>query len=432
LEWFESTPRYSLNLIISIEKAIPMTNLKNGGADSNELPFTPAEYSTRWEAVYHEMRRRNLNAAVAWSRGGGSFDRFQEVFYLTNYYSCNSGCAYDWMQKGTRAASQCAVILQLDREPILISDDPTVDPRGVATDQIVTDTDVVAALARTLNSEQIVGLVGFIGMDCISATHMYALNSLAPQIEWVEQDDLIVDVRIIKSEAEQEMFRKAGITVSAALDAMFEVIHSGGSEADAAAAAASEVYRRQGNINFCHLAHGPWMGERLTDTPLAGYSQRTPANGELVRGWVYGAMHKGYWLDPGRTTVVGLRPTSDQKHLIESCAGIVERLRAEIRPGVLVKDIAKLGQRLKEEFNGRGPEEDGWFSIFGHGNGLYFEPPVLSTSYEGKHQIFREGMVAATEAFLDLPGVGSAGFEQNFIITANGTELLTTSPLVWW
>jgi methionine aminopeptidase len=34
--------------------------------------------------------------------------------------------------------------------------------------------------------------------------------------------------------------------------------------------------------------------------------------------------------------------------------------------------------------------------------------------------------------FLNLPGIGSAGFEQNFIVTKDGTELLTTTPMIWW
>jgi len=164
---------------------------------------------------------------------------------------------------------------------------------------------------------------------------------------------------------------------------------------------------------------------------MAGYSTATPADGELVRGWVYGAMYQGYWLDPGRTTVVGLRPTPDKKRLVETCAGIVEQLRAAIRPGVLVADIAALGERLRREYYGDEPYAEDWY-VFGHGNGLYFEPPIITPGYEGKHSVFQENMVGAAELFLNLPGVGSAGFEQNFIVTQDGTELLTTTPMIWW
>ncbi len=72
-----------------------------------------------------------------------------------------------------------------------------------------------------------------------------------------------------------------------------------------------------------------------------------------------------------------------------------------------------------------------WRSL-GHGNGLYWEEPNISLDYEGKHQVYKEGMVGSTESFLAIPGVGGAGFEQNFIVTQSGTELLTTTPMIWW
>jgi Xaa-Pro dipeptidase len=394
-------------------------------------PFCAEEYRARWRAVHDAMRERGLSTAVVWSRGGGGWDRFQEAFYLTNYYSCNSGYLYDGMQQGTRAAAHCAVILQSNQEPLLIADDPTLDRAIIATARIDAGTDVVALLAAALKREGIEGTVGFVGSDCISAKHMTALSELTPQIVWQDEDDLVLDVRVIKSAAELEVFRYAGETVSAALSTLFEVIFAGGSQADAAGEAAREVYRRQGHINQILIGHGPWTTERITDTPTAGYSTTVPANGDLVRGWVYGAMCQGYWLDPGRTSVAGLKPTSDQRRLVESCANIVEHLRAAIRPGVSVAEIAELGERLRRDYYGDQVVDEDWY-VFGHGNGLYFEPPIITPGYDGKHAVFKENMVGATELFLNLPGVGSAGFEQNFIVTQDGTELLTTTPLIWW
>ena len=48
------------------------------------------------------------------------------------------------------------------------------------------------------------------------------------------------------------------------------------------------------------------------------------------------------------------------------------------------------------------------------------------------HPGIRENMVMSTETFMATEGVGSAGFEQNFIVTAQGTELITNNPLLWW
>ena len=44
---------------------------------------------------------------------------------------------------------------------------------------------------------------------------------------------------------------------------------------------------------------------------------------------------------------------------------------------------------------------------------------------------FEEGMVLGVEAFVQRAGVGSAGFEQNAIVGADGLELLTTTPMLY-
>lgn len=60
-----------------------------------ELPFARAEYEARWTAVHAEMRRRNLDSVVIIGRGGGTYERFQDVYYLTNYYSTQSSYIQD-------------------------------------------------------------------------------------------------------------------------------------------------------------------------------------------------------------------------------------------------------------------------------------------------------------------------------------------------
>jgi Xaa-Pro aminopeptidase len=41
-------------------------------------------------------------------------------------------------------------------------------------------------------------------------------------------------------------------------------------------------------------------------------------------------------------------------------------------------------------------------------------------------------MVLTAEAFLTQPGVGTAGFENNFIVTDAGTQVLDTTPMLFW
>ena len=40
-------------------------------------------------------------------------------------------------------------------------------------------------------------------------------------------------------------------------------------------------------------------------------------------------------------------------------------------------------------------------------------------------------MVLAAETFLTHPGVGTAGYERNFIVTATGAEILDRTPMLF-
>jgi hypothetical protein len=47
-------------------------------------------------------------------------------------------------------------------------------------------------------------------------------------------------------------------------------------------------------------------------------------------------------------------------------------------------------------------------------------------------EIFEEGMVGSAESFMTREGVGSAGWEQNYIVTRKGIDLITTTPVFWF
>ena len=270
-----------------------------------------------------------------------------------------------------------------------------------------------------------------VGTDFLPLKYWRQLESETSGIEWVPFDDLVLEPRRIKSARELDCMREAGVIATRALDALIEGLLTGKSEAEAAGEAAREVFRSGGHIHMIPVSHGELI-EYFTSDPLAGFNHETPQDGELVRGWAYGPMQQGYWLDPGRTAVVGRRPSNAQKELVETTASIVEQVIAAIRPGVRVMETARLGDRLTAEAGGEKDQAAEKFPLFGHGVGLFFEKPVVSVSMGDEKDVYEPGMVMGIEAFFARKGVGSAGFEQNVIVTDEGTELLTASPMLWW
>lgn len=183
-------------------------------------------------------------------------------------------------------------------------------------------------------------------------------------------------------------------------------------------------------MHMIPISHGEHILNFVSE-PIAAYNHESARQGEIIRGWVYGPMFQGYWIDPGRTTVRG-RPTNSQKEMIETCGGIVEKCIAAIRPGVEVQEVARLGERLFEEAGGEKDQAAEKFPLYGHGIGLFFEKPYISTTMGEPGDVFEENMAFGVEAFLARTGVGSAGFEQNILVAAEGVELLTTSPMYSW
>jgi Xaa-Pro aminopeptidase len=166
--------------------------------------------------------------------------------------------------------------------------------------------------------------------------------------------------------------------------------------------------------------------------PLYGHSNVAPKQGDLVRGWIYGPVREGYWLDPGRTAVCGGAATPDQQSLIEDNARIIETLIDAIRPGVRVMEVAKLGERLVTEASDEKDQAAEKWPHFGHFMGMFFETPYIGTGMCSQDDTFESGTACGVEAFISRKDVGSSGIEQNFIIGEHGNEVITTTPLRWW
>lgn len=390
--------------------------------------FPQDEYERRWRAVYAVLKARGYETAVVWGRSGGTHERCGDVLYLTNFYSTVSGQGLD------RPHAFSGVILSRDEVPELHVGEPDTPLDLLATKRVEWDFDPFRSVAKALGRRKTEGRVALVGSEFLPVKYARRLEEATPSIAWTPEDDLVWSARRIKSPRELECFRRAGETVTAGLNALIGGLVQGKTEAEAAAAAAYEVIRRGGAIHMMPCNHGDRL-RYWCRYPLTGYSQDAPKPGDIVRGWVYGPMFEGYWLDPGRTAVAGGRPSREQRDLIEQAAGIVDRLTEGIRPGVTIAEIVTLGDRL---FEATGREKDQaakMFPIYGHGVGLFFEWPFISTSSmfppQGAQKV-EESMVLGVEVFLGESGVGSAGFEQNIIVRADGTELLTTTPMIWW
>jgi Xaa-Pro dipeptidase len=394
-----------------------------------KMYFPQDEYEDRWSRVYEEIARRGHQVAVVFGRSAGTYERSGDILYLTNFYSTHSGAEAD--TRLWRARGYAAAIMRSAEPPALHTDEADTPRDLLAVENVEWHWDVIEGLAKALRAGGVEGRVAFVGSDFLPVKHYRRLEQLTPAIEWVPEDDLVETVRRIKSERELTCYREGGEIVTAGLDALFEGLLAGRTEAEAAGAAAKEVISRGGAYHMIPVSHGDRI-RFFCRNPLTGYSLDAPADGDLVRGWVYGPIWQGYWLDPGRTTVRGLRPDEGQRRLVEQCAGIVEAIIQALSPGVPVRDVIALGDRMTEQAGGGKDQAGEMWPLYGHGVGQFWEQPWLGADILEGVDDFQAGMVMGVEAFLAHDGVGSAGFEQNVIITPVGAELLTKTPMVFW
>jgi Xaa-Pro aminopeptidase len=394
--------------------------------------FPQDEYETRWTRVYDALAEQGFEWALVWGRSGGTFERYSDVLYLTNYYSSQSGHEYDsheWM-----GISFSALILGGREAPQLIADEPDFpeDELPISLDRYSWEKNVILGAARALRDRGVSGRVAFVGSDFFPMKYMRILEEELPDIEFVPNDELVRELRRVKSPRELDCYREVGQKVTAALDELMKVaVTPGRTQADAAAAGTAELMRRGGIPHMVPVSSGPTLFRHCGD-PLLGFSPDVRLEqGDLVRVWIYGPAWQGYWSDPGRTAIVGGKGTARQREIIELANGIVTRLMNEIRPGRKLVDIVRLGNQLRDEAGTEDDQPGKMWPIYGHGVGLFWEDPWLISTLEDESLTFHEGQTYSTEVFLHWPDVGSAGVEQNFIVGADGNELLTTSPLDW-
>ena len=386
--------------------------------------FPLEEYETRWQRADHALRAEGLDLALIWGRSAGTYDRCADLLYLANYYGNQPG-------QGRRGpAGFAAIVLRPGEAPELFADVHDPRPELVATKRIHACADAFEAVAKILAASP-PSRIALVGSDVVPIKYWRALEASSTRHEWVIRDELVREIRLVKSDRELEAFRTAGAVATHALDSMTRSLLAGASEAEAAGEAARAVFRGGGHVHLLAISHGAYLKHLCTD-PLSGFSPIRPAPGELVRGWVTGPMFQGYWLGPGRTVVSAVPPSVSQRALLEANAAAVQKVIAAIRDGVRVRELVEIGDRCAREFGGTTSELSRQWPLYGHGNGLFFEAPTISTQVGNDADfVLRSNMVVSIEMFFAQPGVGESGFENNVIVTADGSELLSRTPMLF-
>jgi len=227
-------------------------------------------------------------------------------------------------------------------------------------------------------------------------------------------DDVIRDLRIIKTDEELEVIKAACEIADQAMMVALEEISEGKREREIAARM-EYVMKMNGAEKTAFdtiIASGP-----RSAIPHGVASDRRIERGDLVV-IDEGALYHRYHSDMTRTIVVG-SPTEKQRDIYEAVLEAQKKGVDEARPGITAKELDTIVRDVIKEY-GYG---EYFIHSTGHGVGLEIhEWPRVSQADE---TVLQPGMVITVEPGIYLPGFGGVRIEDTIVITENGARRLT-------
>jgi len=164
--------------------------------------------------------------------------------------------------------------------------------------------------------------------------------------------------------------------------------------------------------------NGPWA-------PFSGDPQRKLQKGDPVFVDVAFGM-RGYHSDKTQVYFFGGEPPQDFLKAHQFCIDIQKRLAAMLKPGEIPSKIyetvmASIPANDSEHFMGVSPGNR--VKFLGHGVGLNIDDfPVIAKGFD---EPLEENMILALEPKYAIWGIGMAGVEDTYRVTAHGGECLT-------
>ena len=279
--------------------------------------------------------------------------------------------------------------------------------------------DPMSVLADQLTAAGLSGARLGIEMDYLPAGDYARLTKALPTARFEACENLLAELREIKSTEEIELLRKLSRIADQAITDALGAVRAGDSEMDIAGELTRRVYEL-GAEHFKLLIVA--TGER-SQLPNVGPSTRKLQRGDICRVEIFSVIG-GYQAGVCRTAVVQDAPPMAEKiwqHLVDCKYQIMEM----VRPGASCRSIYDAFIKKLSEMN-LPP-----ISFVGHGIGLHLhENPYLGKTpilgRPGEDAQLKKDMVLGFEPLCYQTGYGFGMQNKDMLlVTASGSELLS-------
>jgi len=240
------------------------------------------------------------------------------------------------------------------------------------------------------------------------------LRSSLGQAKFIDTQQLVEKLRVVKSAQEIECVRRAGAIVATEMKAASEVLREGVAENQVAAAVFNAGVLA--GCEYTGLPHHIMSGHRY-DVCHANWTPKVIAKGELVLLELYGCFER-YHATQMRTFSIG-KPAHEAADAAKLVIEAQDRALSELRPGVSSKFVDALV---------RGPIRTirpDYYNRSGYSTGIGFPPKTAEWETldfnEQSDWAVEEGM-----AFHMLALARGFGISETVVITKHGCERVTS------
>lgn len=393
------------------------------------LPPSQTEFTSRRAKALQEAGRRGLDGLLIWGRGGTNVDGSADLLYLSNHLSPVSHMPDS--EAGT-SRGHAALLIAEGIEPLLITDAYDVQKSDVAVEKIqittFVDRDAGRAIARAGLSGKRIGLAGNSGL--LHTSHARIIDAAGGDTELVPADDILIDLRLIKSDYEIDLLREASRIGSEWITTLLNAAVPGRTEGEIVGEGMRYICAAGGWAYDVAVSSGPVASRYRHRQALPTWDSVRPVEaGDMIHFDVWGPVVHGYFCDLVRSTVVGQAPDPNQERILEDSIAFVEHMIAGIEPGVPLSAIHKRGMEWLHQRGSGGSAFSAMVPHVGHSLGLADEPPFITKHFDRPIQ---PNMVLALEGFIADGPEHAAGFEQVVVVKQSGLEVITIAPARHW
>jgi len=264
------------------------------------------------------------------------------------------------------------------------------------------------------------------------ASEYELLRSGFPHASLKNATDLLNELFLLKDEAEIALFRRAGEICDLGMAAVLAEIEVGMTETEVAGIAEYAMRQAGSELNWTFTGGQEIASGYRTAYAWGGCTPPTrkriqPGDNVVID---LHCMYDLYLGDLSRNAIMG-EPTAEQKKLSSAFVATCNHLLEGLKPGVTLGEVAQKMDTFLDEIGYRQYALPG----YGHGIGILgneWYPAIANSTapYEsGADLLLQPNMVQVAAIVLNKPGVGGFRMETPILITEDGSEPLSKTPV---